>query len=161
MKTVTIIPSSSTNNVFNKNDNTLELAGISLPSDANHEVLAISNVYKEIFGKTKKTSSNHKKRISIVKISANGHSIYRSYRSISARDFDKKFVALTYNSLLLLSNENGDIPNDVQLSDGSSSFYKFYWNHPNVAISISVRLGILSIIISVFSLLISVISLFH
>lgn len=156
LKAIKIFPSYNCTNIFSPTDSILKIAGISSTADVDHEIFLISNIYEYIFGTTKKKSDKRRKQLSIIKISANGHSIYRLYRAISAKGFSGKHAALTYSSLLLLANDQGEIPNEIIMSKGNFlSSILFYWNHPNMAIRSSIKLGILSVTLGFLSLLIS------
>lgn len=137
----------------------LRLIGISNPSDVDGEVLMHSSCYKEIFGVRKKNTGNSKKRLSIVKITANGKSIYRAYRSVSAVDFVNDCVGLSPNSILLLNDKNGNDPIQVELSKGHC--FPYYWYHPDKAIRLSVKLGGISLLLGVISIAVSIVGLFN
>ena len=113
-----------------------------------------NSVYKRIFGQKKKFSNDGKKKLSVVKISSGAKSIYREYRGISVKDFTSEFVALSSNSILLLNGNNGEEPQLVKLSPGNRLF--FYWFHPDNAVRISIRLGLLSVILGLLSVILSI-----
>ena len=148
-------PSASKNSYSN---GILRLIGINNASDVDGEVMLTSDCYREIFGKTKKTIGDSHKQLSIVKISANGKSIHRAYRGISATDFLKDYVALSPNSIMFLNDENGNEPCEVEVSKGS--VFPFYWYHPDKAVRLSTKLGILSLMLGIISCIISLISLY-
>lgn len=109
--------------------------------------------------KQKKTADNSQKRLSIVKISANGIVIYRAYRGVSATDFLKDYVALTPNSIMLLNDKAGNEPKEVEVSKGC--IFPFYWYHPDKAVRISFKLGLVSLLMGVISIVISIISMMY
>ena len=131
----------------------LYLKGISLPSEVDGDVYLTSQLYKAIFGKSKKSSSNSQKRLSIVKISANGHSIHRAYKSTSAANFTNDYAAMTTKSIEFLTDSNGSEPQVVKLSKGS--YFLFYWSHPDIAIRLSFKLGLLSVILGLLSIILT------
>ena len=148
---VRIKPSDSNNNICE--NKILRISGISLPSEVDGDVFLTSTAYKDIFGKTRKSSSVSNKRLSVVKISANGRSIHRAYRSIPADNFTKNYVALTSKSIGMLDS-NGIEPTEVHLTSGCR--FLFYWNHPDLAICLSMKLGMLSLALALLSIVISI-----
>ena len=129
----------------------------SMPEMDGYVVLQ-SSVFEEVFGMTKKLSSDFDKQLPIVKISENGKAIYRLYRSVGVNGFSKEFVGLTANSICLLCDINGENPKEVELSPGR--YFPFYWHHPDKAIRISFKLGLLSVALGILSLVTSVVFLF-
>ena len=79
---VRIKPSDSNKNICE--NKILRIAGINMPSEVDGDVFLMSTAYRNIFGRPRKDSSSSKKCLSVVKVSANGRSIYRAYRSIPA-----------------------------------------------------------------------------
>lgn len=146
-----ILPSTTGTNSIS--GDVLYLKGISLPSEVDGDVYLTSHLYEEIFGKSKKSSSNCQKQLSIVKISANGQSIHRAYKSTSAANFTKNYAALTTKSISFLTDSNGHETQVVTLSKGSC--FLFYWSHPDIAIRLSFKLGLLSVILGLLSILLT------
>jgi hypothetical protein len=146
-----IKPSDSNKNIYE--NKILRISGISMPSEVDGDVFLTSTAYKDIFGKTRKSSSVSNKRLSVVKISVNGRSIHRAYRSVPADNFTKNYVALTSKSIGMLVN-NGIEPTEVDLAPGCR--FLFYWNHPDLAIRLSMKLGMLSIALALLSIVISI-----
>lgn len=136
----------------------LRYIGINQASDVDGDVLMTNACYSEIFGTHKKSANNSDKRLSIVKISANGKSIHRSYRGVTVTGFNSSLVALSPNSIMLLHDSEGNQPQDVEVSKGC--FVPFYWNHPDKSVRISVRMGLLSLVLGLISLVVSIMSLF-
>lgn len=157
MKTIKILPDSSAAKNYCA-DGVLRLVGINNASDVDGEVLMTSNRFNEIFKTTKKTAGSSLKQLSVVKISANGQVIYRAYRGVSATDFLNNYVALSPNSIMLLNDKDGNEPQEVEVSEGC--IFPFYWYHPDKAIRISTRLGLVSLLLGVLSFIIGCISLF-
>lgn len=147
--------SSAAKNCFANGE--LRLIGINNASDVDGEVLMISNCYKDVFEKRKKNTDDSKKRLSIVKITANGKSIHRSYKCVSATDFIRNYVALSPNSIMLLNDKDGNEPKEVELCEGSR--IPFYWYHPDKAVRLSFKLGFISLLMGFISIIISVIGL--
>lgn len=156
-KTVTkVLPdSSAAKNYFT--NNVLRLISINNASDVDGEVLMTSNCYNDVFGMRKKNADDSKKRISIVKITANGKSIHRSYKGVSATGFNSDIVALSPNSIMLLNDNEGKEPLKVELSEGSR--LPFYWYHPDKAVRFSFKLGLISLLMGFVSIVISIIGL--
>ena len=126
----------------------LLIQGITSPRELNEYVILESSMYRTLFGEKKIASSRSRKRLSIVKITYNGRSIHRAYRSIPARDFTKDHVGLTPDSIYELS-DGKVIPafSEVTLSKGC--WWNFYWEHPNAAVRISFIVGVIGIAISI------------
>ncbi len=145
---VKIVPSNGTDtNSFN--NNTLSISSISSPKEMDEYVVLESHMYEKIFKGKKNQASDDHKRLSVVKIcSNNGKSIHRAFYSISAKDFASGYVALTSNSIYLLSN-GPEVPpgSEVYLSKGSK--WVFYWNHPNAAVRMAFRIGVLGILFTI------------
>ena len=150
-KVASILPLNASGSSYLNGDN-LYLNDISRVSDADEDVVLYSNVYEEIFGITRKLEKDTNKRLAIVKISANGKSIHRAFRSVAGMTND--YAGLTANSLRLLNDSMGNDPKEVELSPGSR--LPFYWYHPDKAIRISIKLGLLSVILGSLSIVISV-----
>lgn len=117
------------------------------------------NDYKEIFGTSRAKSSRKLKHLSVVKItSKDGYSIHRRYYS-TGKAKAGEVVGLTLSSIRLLSKESiseylSTAP-EVSLSKGSKLLY--YWENPILATAISVRLGLISIILGVLSIALALI----
>ena len=148
-KLVKILPANgSTSNIFAVD--TLRLYNISSPKELDEYVILQSSMYEKIFGEKKIKASKSKKRLSIVKICCEGSSIHRAYLSVSAKDFDNDYIALTPNSIYELSSEKTISPlSEVTVCKGS--VWKYYWNNPNTAVRMSFRIGIIGIITSVIA----------
>lgn len=135
----------------------LHLVGINNASEVDGEAFVISNCYLDVFGMRRKNADDSKKRLSIMKISANGKSIYRECRCVSATSFNSDYVALSPHSIMLLNDKNGDNPQTVNLSEGSR--IPFYWLHPDKAVRLSFKLGLVSLLLGVISIAISILGL--
>ena len=109
MKIVEILPDSSAAKNYYADD-ILHLVRINNASDVDGDVLMTSDCYNKIFKTTKKTAENSLKRLSVVKISANGQVIYRAFRGVSATDFLNNYAALSPNSIMLLNDKDGNEP---------------------------------------------------
>ena len=164
------IQSTSCSSNFVEEDKILRLKGIKHNSELDGFVVlsdALSGVvneqiylHKEIFGKFKK---DYEKTVSIIKIKADtGKTIYREYQGKAVSGFNTDTVALSPNSIKLLSRYNNDDtmtrPDSLTLSPGHK--FPFYWSHPDKAIKISFRMGLLSIALSVISIITAIIGLF-
>ena len=155
-KVAKVLPNSSGEKNCFANDE-LRLIGINNASDVDGEVLMISNCYKDVFEKRKKNTDDSKKRLSIVKITANGKSIHRSYKCVSAAGFISDYVALSPNSIMLLNDKDGKEPKEAELCEGS--WFPFYWYHPDKAVRLSFKLGLTSLLMGFISIVISIIGL--
>ena len=141
---VKILPSKgSTSNSFD--GNTLSLSSISSATEMDEYVVLESHLYQDIFKKKKIDADNNHKLLSIVKICCDGKTIHRAYRSLPVENFTKQYVALSPNSIYLLSTGATLQPNSkVYLSKGC--MWKFYWEHPNGAVRMSFRIGVIGIV---------------
>ena len=135
-------------------DDKMFLKDITTISEADGDAVFQSNVYSEIFGFTRKRSNTDKKRLSIVKISANGESIHRAFKSEAVDGIKKDMVGLSPNSIRLLSDKNGKNPTEVEVEMGG--MFPFYWEHPDKAIRISFKLGLCSLVLGLISIVISI-----
>lgn len=151
-----ILPAPSDDNNSMENE-ILYLNSISSLPEADGDAILNSSAYQEIFHKTRNRSNKMKKRLAVVKITANGESIHRSYRAESAKDFNSNYVGLTPSSLRLLNDKDGKDPEEVAVSKGS--YFVFYWSHPDKAIRVSFKLGLLGVLLGLISVAITVISL--
>lgn len=118
------------------------------------------NSYQSVFGENRKNSSRRMKRLSVVKITPEngGYAIYRKYvynpyfKSISNCQ-----VALNPASIREMCGKgqsNSDlVGKEVVVSKGS--YFMFYWNHPFHATRISMRLGVVSILLALISIVIA------
>lgn len=129
-------------------EDVLLIQGILSPQELNEYVILESSMYRVLFGEKKIASSRSRKRLSIVKISYEGRSIHRAYRSISARDFTKDYVGLTPASIYELSDGNV-IPALSKVTLSKGCWWNFYWEHPNAAVRISFIMGVIGITISI------------
>lgn len=119
-----------------------------------------TGAYKEVFGKSRKDSCRSRKRLSVVRIYSKetGKSIHRKY--VYNADFsglNDNMLALNPASIRELCGsgfENADIVGkDLCVTKGCRFMY--YWNHPYHATRISMKLGVLSVLLAVVSILIS------
>lgn len=128
--------------------------------NANSCVFLHRNDFKKIFGDRRGRMDKYRNSPPIVKISRKetGQSIHRVYRTdpdVSCKL--GKCAGLTYTSLLNLSLSNEDYNHigNLELTIGNSFVY--YWNHPHHATRISMRLGVISIVMGAISLLTAII----
>ena len=135
----------------------LFMSGVYSVADVDGDVYLQSSVFEEVFGITKKMSNDNVKRLAIVKIEENGKAIYRAFRSSSIDGFTNKYVGLTPNSLYLLNDAEGKAPTKVELSPGK--YIPFYWYHPDKAIRISFKLGLLSVALGLLGFVLGICSL--
>lgn len=153
---ITILPARTTPSKTFEED-VLRFPYILSPRELDEYVVLESSMYQKLFGRTKISSSKSKKRLSIVKVSYDGQSIHRAYLSASATGFQQKYVALTPNSIYELSDGKA-VPAHSGVCISKGCWWHFYWEHPNAAVRMSFRVGVIGIIISVFLSLISILS---
>ena len=134
-------------------DDKMFLKDVSTISEADGDAVFQSNAYFDIFGFTRKRSNTDKKRLSIVKISANGESIHRAFKSEAVDGIKKDMVGLTPSSIRLLIGKDGKNPTEVEVEKGR--MFPFYWEHPDKAIRISFKLGLLSLMLGLTSIVFS------
>lgn len=120
-------------------------------------VVLQSGCYENIFGRKKKDSGSDKKRLSVVKITYNGTSIHRNFKSIPADGFNKEDVGLTIKSIQSLNAE--DFPKNGQLILEKGCWFTFYWQHPDNATRLSMKSATVSLLIAIISLIIALISM--
>lgn len=138
-------------------DDKMFLKDISTISEADGDAVFQSNAYFDIFKFTRKRSNTGKKRLSIVKISANGESIHRAFKSESVNDIKKDMVGLSPSSIRLLSDKDGNNPTEVKVEMGR--VFPFYWEHPDKAIRISFKLGLWSVALGIMGFALGICSL--
>ena len=127
-----------------------------LLTEADDSAFFIPSSYKDIFGKTKRTSCYSRKILSVVKIEGNGRSIHRRFRtSILAEVPDAETVVLSALSCMLLF-DNVPPEDEMAVTVSKGSWLSYYWNHPFHATRISFRVGLPALIISVVSLILAV-----
>lgn len=114
-----------------------------------------SRDYTSIFGKTLKDSNDSSKRLSIVKISYNGKSIYRQY--IAHPKMEKAYIGLSPRSIRMLGNIGHNDSLKISVKKGCAIC--FYWTHPDNATRISVRLGFLSLVLGLLSIIQSILNI--
>lgn len=146
-KLVKILPAGLSNTNSFSND-TLFLGRITSPRELDEYVVLESHMYQEIFKVKKLSASDSRKRLSIVKICYGGRSIHRAYLSAPAGGFTKEHVALTPNSIYELSpGEKIPLLSELTLTKGC--WWKFYLNHPNAAVRMSFRIGVIGILFTI------------
>ena len=121
------------------------------------KVILNGDLFKDLYGTTRNKASDSEKLLSVIKItSKDGKSIHRAFfgkKGISG--FNKKDIALTANSIRLLSSDGRpEHIDEVWVSKGNKFCY--YWNHPYHATRISMKLGIYSICIAIVLSLLSI-----
>lgn len=142
-KLVKILPSATSNtNTFD--GNVLGIASISSSKEMDEYVVLESHMYQKIFKGKKVNADDNHKRLSVVKICCNGKSIHRAFYSVSAKGFTKEHVALSTKSIYLLSSSNV-LPTGSQVYLSKGCWWMFYWEHPNAAVRMSFRMGILGV----------------
>ncbi|MBO5631411.1 MAG: hypothetical protein J5965_20280 [Aeriscardovia sp.] len=146
-KLVKILPAGLSNSNSFNND-TLLLSRITSPRELDEYVVLESHMYKYIFDGKKISASQSRKRLSIVKISYCGKSIHRAYLSAPAEGFSKEYVALTPNSIYELSSGE-KIPLLSELSLSKGCWWKYYMDHPNAAVRMSFRIGLIGILFTI------------
>ena len=102
---------------FDKEKNVIKLQGFRSPTEFDAEIGLHSSVFKKIFHKRKSEAADDMKRLSIVKVTYNGKSIYRNFRGVQSKDYKADFAVLSQQSISLLSSGKADAPMEVT------------WNH--------------------------------
>ena len=148
-----ILPDSkSASNYLDKD--TLRIANIGSSKEFDEYVVLHSSMYEAIFGEKKAKAKRSKKLLSVVRICYEGKSIHRAYRSVSAKDFGKDYVALTPNSIYELCQNSSEAPDKVSVSKGC--WWMYYWHNPVAAVRMSFRVGIVGIL---FTIIMSILSM--
>lgn len=148
LKTINTIPCNGNQIVV---DGFIKLREVHSLAELDSKVILTSNMYEKIFGEKKKNANTRKKRLSIVKISYNGKSIHRDYMSTAVSGMSDNDVGLTLKSIKLLNAENFN--GELILSPGF--WLAYYWQHPDNAVRLSIKMGVLSLFIALVSLFIS------
>lgn len=129
-------------------NNVLRVPNISSPKELDEYVLMYSGMYEKIFHKKMKNSNKGRKRLSIVKIKCGSNSIHRAFMSSPISGLKDGFAALTPNSVYLLTaKDENQKPTTAIVSKGC--WWIYYWNHPNAAVRMSFRVGIIGIAITI------------
>jgi len=140
---------------FDKEKNVIKLQGFRSPTEFDAEIGLHSSVFKKIFHKRKSEAADDMKRLSIVKVTYNGKSIYRNFRGVQSKDYKADFAVLSQQSISLLSSGKADAPMEVTLSKGW--LLPYYWCHPDKAIRLSAKLGLLSVALGFLSVVLAII----
>ena len=111
-----------------------------------------SSVYKTIFKKPKKDTTQSKQRLSVVKITTGERTIYRQYAGRGVIT-NEKMIGLSPNAWQQLCLDNAD--NEVTVT--KSWWFPFYWYHSYSATRVSFRMGIIAIAISIAGIIISIV----
>lgn len=127
------------------------------PSEYEELVFVDGRNFKDIFGEP--DSQRKRNKHTIVKITnpETKLSVYRLFRTSSdIQNMQNAYAALTYTAIKKLTNspEGLDSIKKVRLSEGA--VVPFYWNHPNPATRISVRMGVWGIIATLICTIVSV-----
>lgn len=141
-----ILPSGA--NSKPSNNKILRVPNISSPKELDEYVLMYSGMYEAIFCKKMKNSNKSQKRLSIVKIKCGDNSIHRAFRSSPITGLNDGYAALTPNSIsLLTAKDENQKPTTAIVSKGC--WWKYYWNHPNAAVRMSFRIGVIGIAVTI------------
>lgn len=159
-KLLRIIKSPDVKNHCRPDKGDIQVGSVDYITEMDDCIVMESSAYAQIFGKPRQRDCDCRKRLAVVKVSCNGKSIHRAFRAEPAQGFTNNYVALTSNSIRLLSDRDFDLAGKdkdlvVDISKGSSFLY--YWNHPFHATRISMRLGFPSLIIGIVSLILGLI----
>lgn len=90
---------------------------------------------------------------------ASGKSIYRSCFGLNAKNFTNEYIALTSDSVRKLKLSKEHSKGEVTVCIKSSWWLPFFWYHPFHATRISMRIGVISVIIGLVGVILSIISL--
>ena len=115
--------------------------------------------FKEIFGEY---NADYGSSLAVVKITnpITGMSVHRLFRTCPDLNLPDgvNYVALTYTSLLRLSNSRESFKSMNQLIISKGCKWLYYWNHPFPATKVSVRLGVIGIMLSLVGIVVSLFS---
>lgn len=111
--------------------------------------------FEKIFGKR---NPDYGTKLAVVKITntRTKKSIHRLFRTSCNIHGIRNYVALSYNSLLGLSNDSQSLKSMDELELAEGSWLIYYWNHPINATKVALRVGVYSIIISIIGIFISI-----
>jgi len=134
-----------------RNSGILQLVDYS-PNGYDDKVVLYGDEFKELFKSSRYKATNSLKRLAIVKITnnMNGETIHRAFYGRKNIQGLVGQVGLSYNSIRHLSDENNAPDGIKQVSISKGSVFLYFWNHPFHATRISMRLGVISLIITIF-----------
>lgn len=122
------------------------------------KVVLNGDIFKDLFDVPRYKARKSLKLLAIIKITnENGESIHRAFFGKKGIDnLNRNQAGLSHNSIRLLNGdgENPDWIDNVTLSRGS--LFLYFWDHPFHATRISMRVGLIGIILSLISILISI-----
>ena len=120
------------------------------------EALAVFNAmeYKDIFHQYKKEKSQRLQRLSVVRISKDGRSIYRKYQSHSITGLGNDCIGLSPDSFTELGLEEKD---NQRVRVKKSYWLPFFWYHSNSATRVSFRFGLIALIVAIIGCLLTIV----
>ena len=142
----------------NFNGNAIVLNKTNYNYDDLEDCVLLSNQgYSELIQKKDK----RRKRLPIIKITFDKHSIHRRYKYISLDNLKEEDVCLTFSSFNRLSSQRVEniVGQPAQLSKGC--WLPYYWYHPFHATRISFRVGMIALIFTILSIILTICSLFE
>lgn len=108
-----------------------------------------------VYSKTHCSICRNKSNFVKIKSDKSKRSIYRICTAQAAKGFGKNYAALTINSMHKLEVEKAfKKGEDVDISISRTWWLPFYWNHPFHATRISMRIGLISIILGLIGILV-------
>ncbi|MCQ2114428.1 MAG: hypothetical protein MJY52_05135 [Bacteroidaceae bacterium] len=133
----------------------LELENGENPFAYDDRVIMYKDDYAKIFGDTKNNQPNRKKMLSVVKISTRQGTIYRRFQTLPC--MKKGYIALTTSSLTLLGNVTDTKKVAISKTCFFSGSFLYHWNHPYSATRISMRLGVIGVLVGVLGIVASIV----
>lgn len=122
------------------------------PVDYEELVFLQPKDFELIFGKKDGDSKN--KVLPVVKITNphNGKYVYRAFRTSSEIRGFKDYAGMTYTAIKQISDNRDELQSLDTVLISKGRCIPFYWNHPNIATRIAIRMGAISIILGIISL---------
>ena len=120
--------------------------------------------YQEIFGKPRAKAGKHKKILSVVRIKnrENGHAIYRRYEfNPCFSGLKDKMIALHPASLRELTIKDNSEIVGKPVEVGRGNCFCYFWNHPFHATRISMKLGVISVLLAIISIIATIVISCH
>ncbi len=123
----------------------------------NDKIVMFHSAYEKIFDHLRKNETKPWKRAK-VKILYNGKEIVRLFKGSSSEGIKKGQIGLTYESLTMLGIDYKTFLKtkhiDITIETGSN--LKFLWNHPDIYVRVSYKIGLMGIPLTILCTAISI-----
>ena len=129
---------------------------VSSRSDYEHYVLVNSSAFGSIYGEKINETNKPDTLEGLVKVSFNGHSVYR--KAISRCFVKKDKVQMGYRTHSELGIKDVNAEHKVQIVP--ANWFKYLWFNYESYVKQPFRVAVLGLVITIFSFIISVLSLF-